>query len=226
VDDAVDDPGHGSPMDAITVGVAGSVLGIFMNQGEICSAGSHIFVSRAIYDETLELTAEYAHNVNVGMALDPKTEMGPVVSREQYDRVLRYISSGLQEGASLLAGGHSMPGAGPGYFIEPTIFTGLSDSMRIAQEEISGPVATVMPFDSLEEVTERANHSSYGLAAGVWTENVRTAHVLAENLDVGTVWINAYHIFDAAAKWVAMLWTSIPKLKTFGSTSLIREAGP
>jgi len=143
----------------------------------------------------------YAKNMRVGMALDIKTQMGPVVSSEQYERVLGYIAKGQEEGAKVVAGGQAMPGAGSGFFIEPTIFSQVTDTMSIAQEEIFGPVAAVMPFDTIDEVVERANLSAYGLAAGVWTENVRTAHYLAQNLDAGTVWVNAYHVYDAAAPW-------------------------
>ncbi len=181
--------------------VSGSMLGIFMNQGEVCSAGSRIYVAREIYDQTLEQMTAYAKNMRVGMALDIKTQMGPVVSSEQYERVLGYIAKGQEEGAKVVAGGQAMPGAGSGFFIEPTIFSQVTDTMSIAQEEIFGPVAAVMPFDTIDEVVERANLSAYGLAAGVWTENVRTAHYLAQNLDAGTVWVNAYHVYDAAAPW-------------------------
>ncbi|AUW95475.1 MAG: betaine-aldehyde dehydrogenase [Sulfobacillus thermosulfidooxidans] len=181
--------------------ISGSMLGIFMNQGEVCSAGSRIYVAREIYDEALEQMATYAKNMRVGMALDAKTQMGPVVSAEQYERVLGYITKGRQEGATVIAGGGAMPAAGSGFFIEPTVFAQVTDTMTIAQEEIFGPVAAVMPFDTVDEVIERANVSAYGLAAGVWTENVRTAHYLAQNLEAGTVWVNAYHVYDAAAPW-------------------------
>ncbi len=181
--------------------ISGSMLGIFMNQGEVCSAGSRIYVAREIYDEALEQMAAYAQNMRVGMALDPKTQMGPVVSAEQYERVLGYIAKGRQEGAKVVAGGGEMSRAGAGFFIEPTVFAQVTDSMTIAREEIFGPVAAVMPFDSIDEVIERANVSAYGLAAGVWTENVRTAHYLAHSLEAGTVWVNAYHVYDAAAPW-------------------------
>ena len=181
--------------------IAGSMLGIFMNQGEVCSAGSRIYVARGIYDQALEQMTAYAKNMQVGMAMDPKTQMGPVVSLEQYDRVLGYIAKGQEEGAKVVTGGKAMPEVGSGFFIEPTLFTQVRDTMSIAQEEIFGPVVAVMPFDTIDEVIERANLSVYGLAAGIWTENVRTAHYLAQNLESGTVWVNAYHVYDAAAPW-------------------------
>jgi aldehyde dehydrogenase (NAD+)/phenylacetaldehyde dehydrogenase len=177
------------------------MLGIFMNQGEVCSAGSRIYVARAIYDQVLEAMETYAKTLRVGDPLDHRTQMGPVVSDEQYQRVMHYIEVAYREGASLIAGGGAMSEAGPGYFIQPTVFAGVEDQMTIAQEEIFGPVVAVMPFDDLDEVVSRANQSIYGLAAGVWTENVRTAHYLAQRLKAGTVWVNAYHVYDAAAPW-------------------------
>ncbi|MCL4351661.1 MAG: aldehyde dehydrogenase family protein [Firmicutes bacterium] len=181
--------------------ISGAMLGIFMNQGEVCSAGSRIYVAREIYDQALEQMGDYANRMRVGNPLDPKTQMGPVVSEEQYQRVLGYIDSARREGASLVAGGETLPEAGSGFYIKPTVFANVTDTMTISREEIFGPVVAVMPFDDLEEALERANSSEYGLAAGVWTENVRTAHYLAQNLEAGTVWINAYHIYDAAAPW-------------------------
>ena len=125
--------------------------------------------------------------------------MGPLVSEEQRQRVLSYIDSGKKEGSKLLAGGETVAGAG--YFVRPTVFSEIKDSMKISQEEIFGPVAAVMPFDSVEEVVSRANNSAYGLVAGVWTKDVKKAHQMAQNLKAGTVWINCYHFVDAAAPW-------------------------
>lgn len=181
--------------------VSGAMLGIFINQGEVCSAGSRIYVPREIYDQALEQMGEYANKMRVGNPLDPKTQMGPVVSEEQYQRVLGYIDSARREGASLVAGGETLPEAGSGFYIKPTVFANVTDAMTISREEIFGPVVAVMPFDDLGEAITRANSSEYGLTAGVWTENVRTAHYLAQNLEAGTVWVNAYHIYDAAAPW-------------------------
>jgi aldehyde dehydrogenase (NAD+) len=125
--------------------------------------------------------------------------MGPLVSAEQRDRVLSYIESGKKEGAQLLSGGAATPGAG--YFVQPTVFGAVGDSMKIAREEIFGPVVSVMPFDSVDEVVGRANGTDYGLVAAVWTKDVKKAHQMAQKLKAGTVWINCYHFVDAAAPW-------------------------
>lgn len=177
----------------------GMFMGVFYNQGQCCSAGSRIFVERPKFDELLQILSERAKTVRQGPGLDPKTQMGPLVSEEQRQRVLSYIESGKKEGAKLLAGGDAALGAG--YFVKPAVFADVKDSMKIAQEEIFGPVAAVMPFDSVEEVVSRANNSSYGLVAGVWTKDVKKAHQMAQNIKAGTVWINCYHFVDAAAPW-------------------------
>ena len=177
----------------------GMFMGVFYNQGQCCSAGSRIFVERPKFDELLQILSERAKTVRQGPGLDPKTQMGPLVSEEQRQRVLSYIESGKKEGAKLLAGGDAASGAG--YFVKPAVFADVKDSMKIAQEEIFGPVAAVMPFDSVEEVVSRANNSPYGLVAGVWTKDVKKAHQMAQNIKAGTVWINCYHFVDAAAPW-------------------------
>ncbi len=177
----------------------GMFMGVFYNQGQCCSAGSRIFVERPKFDELLQILSERAKTVRQGPGLDPKTQMGPLVSEEQRQRVLSYIDSGKKDGAKLLAGGEAVSGAG--YFVKPTVFSDIKDSMKIAQEEIFGPVAAVMPFDSVEEVVSRANNSPYGLVAGVWTKDVKKAHQMAQNIKAGTVWINCYHFVDAAAPW-------------------------
>ena len=177
----------------------GMFMGVFYNQGQCCSAGSRIFVERPKFDELVQILSERAKTVRQGPGLDPKTQMGPLVSEEQRQRVLSYIDSGKKDGAKLLAGGEAVSGAG--YFVKPTVFSDVKDSMKIAQEEIFGPVAAVMPFDSVEEVVSRANNSPYGLVAGVWTKDVKKAHQMAQNIKAGTVWINCYHFVDAAAPW-------------------------
>ncbi len=177
----------------------GMFMGVFYNQGQCCSAGSRIFVERSKFDELVGILSERAKTVRQGPGLDPKTQMGPLVSEEQRQRVLSYIDSGKKEGAKLLAGGEAVSGAG--YFVRPTVFSEIKDTMKIAQEEIFGPVAAVMPFDSVEEVLSRANDSAYGLVAGVWTKDVKKAHQMAQNIKAGTVWINCYHFVDAAAPW-------------------------
>ncbi|MFI5361589.1 MAG: aldehyde dehydrogenase family protein [Elusimicrobiota bacterium] len=177
----------------------GIFMGIFYNQGQCCSAGSRVFIERPAYDKMLAALAERAKTVRQGNPLDPKTHMGPLVSAEQRDRVLSYIESGKKEGAQLLAGGAAV--SGTGYFVQPTVFGGVKDEMKIAREEIFGPVVSVLPFDTLDEVMDRANSTDYGLVAAVWTKDVKKAHLAAQKLKAGTVWINCYHFVDAAAPW-------------------------
>ncbi len=177
----------------------GIFMGIFYNQGQCCSAGSRVFIERPAYDKMVAALAERAKTVKQGNPLDPKTHMGPLVSAEQRDRVLSYIEAGKKEGAQLLSGGAAA--AGPGYFVQPTVFGGVKDDMKISREEIFGPVVAVMPFDTLDEVMARANSSDYGLVAAVWTKDVKKAHQAAAKLKAGTVWINCYHFVDAAAPW-------------------------
>ncbi len=177
----------------------GIFMGIFYNQGQCCSAGSRVFIERPAYEKMLGALAERAKTVKQGNPLDPKTHMGPLVSAEQRDRVLSFIESGKKEGARLLAGGGAA--AGPGYFVQPTVFGDVRDEMKIAREEIFGPVVSVMPFDSLDEAMVRANSTDYGLVAAVWTKDIKKAHQAAAKLKAGTVWINCYHFVDAAAPW-------------------------
>ncbi|MBI5631680.1 MAG: aldehyde dehydrogenase family protein [Elusimicrobia bacterium] len=177
----------------------GLFMGIFYNQGQCCSAGSRVFVEKSQYEPMLAALVERAKTVRQGPGIDPKTQMGPLVSQEQKARVLGYIESGQKEGAKLLCGGDSVPGKG--YFVKPAVFSGVSDQMKIYQEEIFGPVVTVIPFEGAEEAVQRANNTSYGLVAGVWTKDVKKAHRLAQSLKAGTVWVNCYHFVDAAAPW-------------------------
>ncbi len=177
----------------------GLFMGIFYNQGQCCSAGSRVFVERPKFEPMVAALAERAKTVRQGPGLDPKTQMGPLVSKEQQERVMGYIESGKQQGATVLAGGEAA--AGSGYFVKPTVFADVADGMRIAQEEIFGPVVTVMPFDTVEEVVSRANSTPYGLVAGVWTKDIKKAHRLTQSIKAGTVWVNCYHFVDAAAPW-------------------------
>ncbi|MBI4370140.1 MAG: aldehyde dehydrogenase family protein [Elusimicrobia bacterium] len=180
----------------------GIFMGIFYNQGQCCSAGSRVYVERSKFDELLTALTKRAQTVRQGPGLDPNTQMGPVVSQEQMERVLDYAASGKREGAKLLCGGQRLGGAlAKGYFVGPTVFSDVRDQMKIAQEEIFGPVVAVMPFDSADEMAARANGTSYGLVAGVWTSNVKRAFQMAQKIKAGTIWINCYHFVDSASPW-------------------------
>jgi aldehyde dehydrogenase (NAD+) len=177
--------------------VEGSHFALFFNQGQCCCAGSRLFVERRAYDEFVERSVDRARRRTVGDPFDAKTEQGPQVDDAQFDKVMSYIESGKQEGAQLRCGGGRV--GDRGYFIEPTVFAGVRDEMKVAREEIFGPVMTIIPFDSLEEVIERGNKTMYGLAAAVWTKDIGKATAIANGLRAGTVWVNCYDVFDAAA---------------------------
>ncbi|NBJ69227.1 MULTISPECIES: aldehyde dehydrogenase family protein [Clostridia] len=168
--------------------MVGAFEGIMYNQGQNCSATSRVYVHRKHYDRVVEALVERANATKLGNGLEADTDMGPLVSKEQFERVLHYIEIGKEEGAKLVAGGESV--GNKGYFVKPTVFADVEDDMRIAREEIFGPVVAVFQFDTTEEAIRRANDSHYGLAAAVWTENIRTGHQVARRLKAGTVWIN------------------------------------
>ena len=178
--------------------IKGSFMGIYFNTGQACNAGSRLFVHKDQYDEVVSALAEAAKGARVGPGLDKETQFGPVVSQEQYERVMSYIESGQEQGAEAVVGGNG-GGNGSGYFINPTLFTNVSDDMTIAREEIFGPVLVAMPYDDLEEVARRANATEYGLAAGVWTRDVANAHKLARLLKAGNVYVNVWGPADPAA---------------------------
>jgi phenylacetaldehyde dehydrogenase len=176
--------------------VQGAASAIFFNHGQCCCAGSRLYVDSSIFEKVVDGVAEQAKKIKLGPGFDPATEMGPLVSTEQLDRVCGYLEAGFAEGASAVVGGHKIPGKG--YFVEPTVLVNTNESMKVVEEEIFGPVVAALPFKDLDEVMPRANDTVYGLAAGIWTSDITKAHSLASKLRAGTVWINCYNIFDAA----------------------------
>ena len=179
--------------------VKGAINGIFYGKGEVCNAGSRLFLERKLKDEFTERLVARAGKMRPADPLDPKTRLGAIVSQEQMNTVLGYIEAGKKEGAKLIAGGNRVPvDGGKGFFIEPTIFSDVSNDMRIAQEEIFGPVLATLSFDDIDQVIAQANNNPYGLASAVWTRDVKKAHVVSRQLRAGTVWINTYGLMDAA----------------------------
>jgi len=177
--------------------IPGVASGIFFNHGQCCCAGSRLMIQDKIFDKVVEGVAAEAKKIKLGPGLDPSTQMGPLVSITQFERVTGFLESGFKEGARAVAGGKSL--SGKGYFVEPTVLVDTRPDMKVYKEEIFGPVVTAMPFKNVDdEMIARANDTVYGLAAGIWTKDVGKAHALAARLHAGTVWINCYNIFDAA----------------------------
>ena len=183
----------------IDTAVKGAINGIFYGKGEVCCAGSRLFVEQKAHDQFVEKLVARAKKLQPGDPLDPKTRLGAIVSEQQMKTVLGYIETGKSEGALLLTGGNRVNlDGGKGFFIEPTIFGGVKNDMKIAQEEIFGPVLATLTFDDMDQVAAIANQNPYGLAAAIWTKDVKKAHTLSKRLRAGTVWINTYGLMDAA----------------------------
>jgi aldehyde dehydrogenase (NAD+) len=180
--------------------VPSAAMGVFGNCGQVCVAGTRVFVERSIYDEVVERLAGFGTGLKVGNGMDPSTQIGPLASIRQLERVADYLEIGHSEGANAVIGGAKLdtPGLADGYFVAPTIFTDVRDDMRIAREEIFGPIMSVLAFDDIEEAARRANSTPFGLASGVWTNSLDRAHRLSARLESGTVWINGYGLFDPA----------------------------
>ena len=176
--------------------IPGAASAIFFNQGQCCCAGSRLYVEKSVFDKVVEGISDHASKIKVGPGLDPDTQLGPLVSDEQLNRVCSYLESGANQGAKAVTGGKRK--GDKGYFVEPTVLVNTKPNMKVVQEEIFGPVVTAMPFDDPNDLIAQANDTMYGLAAGIWTKDISKAHRTAEKLKAGTVWVNCYNIFDAA----------------------------
>jgi aldehyde dehydrogenase (NAD+) len=199
--------------------VPGAAMGIFANSGQVCSAGSRLFVQRAIYEEFLERLTAFTAQLVVGDALDPATQLGPLVSARQLERVLGYIDGGRSDGARTVSGGDRLTNGdlAAGYFLAPTVFDGVRDDMQIAREEIFGPVVVAMPFDDEPEAVRRANDTEFGLGAGVWTQDVSRVQRMVGAVKAGSVWVNGYQAMDPAVPFGGY------KLSGYGSESGIQQ---
>jgi phenylacetaldehyde dehydrogenase len=180
----------------LDIAIPGAASGIFFNHGQVCTAGSRLFVHKSQFDRVIDGVADIARNMRVGPGLDPTTEIGPLVSRIQQDRVCSYIESGREGGAEIVVGG-DRPDS-PGYFVNPTVFVNTTPQMKIVREEIFGPVLVAAPYDDIEEVIAWANDTPYGLGASIWSRDVSTVHRLAPRIRAGTVWVNCHNVIDAA----------------------------
>jgi len=180
----------------VDVAIEQAASAIFFNHGQCCCAGSRLLVEKPLYDRVVEGVAEHAKKIKLGPGLDASTDMGPLVSEEQFDRVTSFLASGSKEGAKAVCGGNRF--GDKGYFVEPTVLTNTSEDMKVVREEIFGPVVVAEPFSDVEKVLPIANDTTYGLAAGIWTRDVSKAHTVARRIRAGTVWVNCYNVFDAS----------------------------
>ena len=180
----------------LSTAIPGAANAIFFNHGQCCCAGSRLYIDEAIFDEVTAGIAEEARGIVVGDGFDPDTNMGPLVSKEQYERVTGFMDRGRTAGATAVCGGRAPEGEG--FFVEPTVLTDTDEQMEVIREEIFGPVVAAMPFSDMDDLIARSNNTTYGLAAGVWTADVARAHQIAKAIKAGTVWVNCYNVFDAA----------------------------
>ncbi len=178
----------------VDVAVAGAANAIFFNSGQVCTAGSRLYIQDKLFDRVVDGVANVAKSMQLGAGHDPASQMGPVVSKEQLDRVLGYIEKGKSEGGEAVAGGARH--GNQGYFVQPTVFTGLGSDSALIREEIFGPVVVATPFKSVDEIAAEANDTTYGLAASVWTNDLSLAHRLTRRLKAGTVWVNTHNVVD------------------------------
>ena len=186
----------------LDLAIEGAAWAIYGNHGQNCCAGSRLFVHKSIFDKVVSGVAQVAESIHLGAGLDPSTEMGPLVSKRQQERVLSYIESGLNEGGVLATGGKSLDH--PGCYVEPTVMVNTNDNMKLVREEIFGPVVVVMPFEDEAEVVERANDSVFGLGASVWTRDINVFHRMSPQLAAGTVWLNTHNVLDPAVPFGGM----------------------
>ncbi|HLY58223.1 MAG TPA: aldehyde dehydrogenase family protein, partial [Stellaceae bacterium] len=176
--------------------IPGTAMGVFLHAGQICIAGSRLYVQKKSFDTVVSGIADIARNMKLGSAFDPATQVGPLISARQLDRVTGLIASGLDQGAELVVGGKQV-GEG-GYYVQPTILANPRPDARVVKEEIFGPVLTAMPFDDLDDIARTANDTTYGLASAVWTNDINKAHLLAKKLQAGFVWINCEFVSDVS----------------------------